>query len=92
MAAQDYEQVTYNSPDGAQVGAATTEKVGFWGATPITQRAAAALSTVAALSVTAAISTGGAGFTTSAGLQQLVDAVAEIRAAMVAMGIHKGAA
>jgi hypothetical protein len=30
-----YEQVTYNSPDGAQVGKAATEKVGFFGATPI---------------------------------------------------------
>lgn len=35
MAAQDYEQVTYNSPDGAQVGSSSTEKVGFFGATPI---------------------------------------------------------
>lgn len=37
MAAQDYEQVTYNSPAGAQVGASATEKVGFFGATPVTQ-------------------------------------------------------
>jgi hypothetical protein len=35
MAAQDYEQVTYNAPSGAQVGASSTEKVGFFGATPI---------------------------------------------------------
>ncbi len=37
MAAQDYEQVTYNSPAGAQVGSSATEKVGFFGATPIAQ-------------------------------------------------------
>jgi hypothetical protein len=30
-----YEQVTYNSPDGAQVGSGSTEKVGYFGATPI---------------------------------------------------------
>lgn len=35
MAAQDYEQVTYNAPSGAQVGASATEKIGFFGATPI---------------------------------------------------------
>jgi hypothetical protein len=35
MAAQDYEQVTYNAPSGAQVGSSSTEKVGFFGATPI---------------------------------------------------------
>ena len=36
-----YEQVTYNSPDGAQVGAAASDKVGFYGATPVVQRATA---------------------------------------------------
>jgi len=30
-----YEQVTYNSPDGAQIGKASTEKLGFFGATPV---------------------------------------------------------
>jgi 2',3'-cyclic-nucleotide 2'-phosphodiesterase (5'-nucleotidase family) len=39
MAAQDYEQVTYNSPDGAQMGASSVEKIGFHGATPTTQAA-----------------------------------------------------
>lgn len=37
MAAQDYEQVTYNAPGGAQVGQSATEKVGFFGATPVVQ-------------------------------------------------------
>lgn len=41
MAAQDYEQVTYNSPAGAQVGSSATEKIGFYGATPVVQRATA---------------------------------------------------
>jgi hypothetical protein len=35
MAAQDYEQLTNGSPDGAQLGGASTDKVGFFGATPI---------------------------------------------------------
>ena len=30
-----YEQVTYNSPDGAQIGKASTEKIGFFGAAPV---------------------------------------------------------
>lgn len=34
-----YEQLTYNSPDGAQIGKSATEKVGFYGATPVAQRA-----------------------------------------------------
>ena len=39
MAAQDYEQVTYGSPDGAQMGASAADKIGFYGATPVVQRA-----------------------------------------------------
>lgn len=41
MAAQDYEQVTYNGPAGAQIGASASEKIGFYGATPVVQRATA---------------------------------------------------
>lgn len=32
----EYEQVTYNSPDGAQVGNSSSEAIGFWGKTPVT--------------------------------------------------------
>lgn len=38
MAAQDYEQVTYNAPAGAQIGSSATEKVSFYGAVPVVQR------------------------------------------------------
>ena len=34
-----YEQVTYNSPDGAQIGASASEKVAFYGNVPTAQRA-----------------------------------------------------
>ena len=37
--ATNYEQVTYNSPDGAQVGKSATEKIAFYGAAPVAQRA-----------------------------------------------------
>ncbi len=32
-----YEQIGYGSPDGAQVGSSTSDKLGFFGATPITR-------------------------------------------------------
>lgn len=55
MAAQDYEQVTYSGPDGAQVGKASTEKVGFWGVTPVTLGTTiAAVGTTVSTSVVAA--------------------------------------
>ncbi len=41
MAAQDYEQVTYNSPDGAMMGQSASEKIAFYGSTPVVQRATA---------------------------------------------------
>jgi len=47
-----YEQVTYNSPDGAQIGKASTEKLGFFGATPVDQPAAIADATDAATAIT----------------------------------------
>jgi len=34
-----YETVTYNSPDGAQIGNSASEKVAFYGAVPVIQRA-----------------------------------------------------
>lgn len=33
------EQVTYNSPDGATIGKSASEKVSFYGAVPVVQRA-----------------------------------------------------
>lgn len=45
MSAQDYEQLTYNSPAGAQVGQSATEKIGFFGATPVVRVAITAVAT-----------------------------------------------
>jgi len=36
-----YERLDYGSPDGCQVGIAATDKVGFYGAVPVVQRASA---------------------------------------------------
>ena len=34
-----YEQVTYNSPDGAIIGKSASEKIALYGAVPVIQRA-----------------------------------------------------
>lgn len=57
MAAQDYEQVTYNSPAGAQIGSSATEKIGFYGATPVVQRATASTHTTTAVVTSASYGT-----------------------------------
>ena len=35
------ERLDYGSPDGCNIGGATTDKVGFYGTTPVVQRATA---------------------------------------------------
>lgn len=86
MAAQDYEQVTYNSADGAQMGASATEKVGFWGATPVVQRSG---SSQAALTLVTT-SQGGYGFVSTTGFSAFIAQLEEIRAALVQYGFLKG--
>lgn len=54
MAAQDYEQLSYNSPAGCQIGSSATEKVGFFGATPVVQQATVAAATDATTVITTA--------------------------------------
>lgn len=79
--ATSYEQVTYNSPDGAQMGSAATEKIGFYGATPGTQRASSiqAASVVSANSFISVTS-------------NLALFCAEVAATLTALGLWKGAA
>lgn len=83
MAAQDYEQVTYNSAAGAQVGQSATEKIGFFGATPIVQETAAtAVDTTAATSTTAAY-----GYTTAAQADAIVTSLNAVIASLSALGL-----
>lgn len=44
----EYEQASYNAPDGVQLGKSATEKVGFFGATPVVQAAITAVGTTTA--------------------------------------------
>ena len=75
MAAQDYEQLTYNSPSGAQIGQSATEKIGFYGATPVVQRATATTHTTTNVVTSASFGT----------LQ--VAQIQEIQNTLIALGI-----
>jgi hypothetical protein len=70
----EYEQVSYNAPDGAQFGKASTDKISFLGATPT----AVSTVTVAATS-TAPVSTAGIFGFTQTQAQSIIDAVLEIK-------------
>ena len=70
----EYEQVSYNSPDGAQFGKTSTELISFLGATP------SAVSTIVVASTsTATVSTSPFGFTTSTQANSIVAAILELQ-------------
>lgn len=76
-----YEQVGYGSPDGLVVQRTTSEKVGFYGVAPISQRAGAAQATSAVGTASSTdVST------------DLKAAVIEIMNTLTALGIWKGGA
>lgn len=68
-----YEQVTYNSPDGAIIGRASTEKIAFHGSTPVVQASAIATQSIAALSVSGVV-----GFTSSTSLSSVIEKINSI--------------
>lgn len=70
------EQISYNSPDGAQLGQSATEKIGLWGATPVVQ--ASAITTV--VSGTAATVTA----TYAIGAADMILVIAAVNALIVA--------
>ena len=64
--ATSYEQVTANSPDGAQMGKGTSEKNAFYGNTPVVQPSSASQAAVAVTAVSALVTTGYTAVTTTA--------------------------
>lgn len=76
-----YERVDYGSPDGCQIGGSTSDKVAFYGTTPVSQRAAAA-------QATSDVGTASSADVTS----NLKAAVIEIMNTLQAVGLWKGSA
>jgi hypothetical protein len=87
------EQVGKNAPDGMNIGYAATNKVSFFGATPVVQQTNAALVTVSTIT-TASQTTTPYGFATStqadnltATVKSLVTAVNLIQVALANLGL-----
>jgi hypothetical protein len=76
-----YERLDYGSSDGCQVGGAATDKVGFFGATPVAQRASA-FQAASVVSVSSNI-------TVAASLTAWI---VEVTATLNGLGVWKGAA
>lgn len=73
-------------PDGTTLGQSATDKISFFGVTPIVQRSGA---TQAAITNSAA---GTFGFTSAAEKTAWFDLIAEMRLVLVNTGLMKGAA
>lgn len=71
-----YEKLDYGSPDGSQWGGSASDKLGFYGAVPVAQRAYSS-----AVHATSALAT-----STDFGATQLA-AVQEIQKTLIALGI-----
>jgi hypothetical protein len=76
-----YESVGYNAPDGCRVGNAITDKVSFYGGTPVVQRASA-VQAASVVSATSYISV----------TSNLAAFCAEVAATLTGMQIWKGTA
>lgn len=87
--ATSYFQVSNNNPDGAQFGAATTDKIAFYGVTPIVQRSGSTQATLTL--VTVSTSDTGFGFRTSDGFNAAMNQLTEVRNTLVALGLWAGA-
>jgi UDP-N-acetyl-D-mannosaminuronic acid transferase (WecB/TagA/CpsF family) len=78
-----YERIDYGSDDGAQLGGAATDKIGFYGATPVVRPTkATAVTTTGASSTTNAY-----GYTTAAQADAIVTAVNAIIVNLTTLGL-----
>ncbi len=86
---QEFEQITYNSPDGAQIGRTSTEAVSFYGATPVARPVTVSTSDVSTTSSQSTSSgTGiGWGFNSLAEFNNVVAAVSTMQRALKQLGI-----
>ena len=83
-------QLSDQGPDGTLWGASSTDLIGAYGsATPVARRAGSAQ---AAVTTTGSTSTTPYGFSTAAQADAIVTLVNELRAALVALNLIKGAA
>lgn len=76
------EQLTYNSADGATMGKSTTEKISFYGVTPVVQYVGVPAASTYIVS-TSVIS----GFNTADAVTSLVNQVSNMVVALKALGL-----
>ena len=84
----EYEQVSYNSPDGAQMGKTSTTPIAFYGQTPIARSDTTyPADTVASTYTTTTNTTAVFGFASAAAASSLIHQVSSIVAALKKVGL-----
>lgn len=86
MAVGDY--VGKGSPDGTSLGQSATDKISFYGTTPVAQRSGASQGTF----TSTMNQTTGFGFATQTAADAAAALLKEIRDTLVAVGLFKGSA
>lgn len=82
-------QLSDGNEAGQILGQSATDKIGFFGTTPVVQPSGAAQ---AALTLTTATTTGSVGFSSATAFTAALDLLEEIRASLVDIGLIKGGA
>ncbi len=84
----EFEQVTYNGPDGAQFGRSATEAIACYGATPVTRLTTSTndVSTISSQSTSSGTGIG-FGFVTLVEYTNLITAVSTMQRQLKQMGI-----
>ena len=84
----EYENVTYNAPDGAQMARAVTDKIAFYGSTPIVQptTSSALVSTISSQSTSSGTGVGWA-FPTKVDYENAVTAISTMQYALKQLGL-----
>lgn len=86
----DVEYIGANATGGMSLGSSTTEKISFYGVTPVVQPSSAAQTTTAATWVTVCATR--AAFATSDDAVTFINAMKQVQTVMKTLGLWKGTA
>ena len=93
------EQVTKNTPDGATMGSSATEKIGFYGTTPVVQPASASQAATGPAAPAGGTGATAGAYDTAANRDLMITLVNEnrtllnqLRSELVTLGLIKGSA
>ena len=87
----EYENLSYNSPDGAIFGQTSTDRVGFWGVLPVARPVTASTNDVSTTTFTSTSSVAVAvttwGYASRAEIDNVIAAVSTMQLTMKALGL-----